>query len=232
VAPPRRLYETNFGGRSIGTGRTRKKGGGGAASTAPQIKLSSTSVAHDALVADLVGTLSVVNPEGTYVFAVLTDTDAKFVLDVGDNTRLELEATVDYDVATQHLVTIEANPDVGATITRTFTINVVAEIPDAFEVADWSLTAGDTEIDVTISSLPADGGTNITSVQYRVDGGSWVSSGGVVSFTITGLTNAVEYDVELRAVNAIGNSAASDLKSATPAAAGAEALPYFTIIFR
>lgn len=92
--------------------------------------------------------------------------------------------------------------------------------PSAFAVGDWSLadaTSGGT-LSVTISSLPANGGSAITSVQYRVDGGTWTSSGGTVSFNITGLTDDVEVDIELRAVNAVGNGAASDVKSATPTA--------------
>lgn len=191
----------------------------------PLIRLSSTSVAYDALVGDLVGTLSVSNPSGSYTFSITADPDTKFVLDGGDDTLLELEATVDYDVATSHSVTIEADNGVDTPLTRTFTITVAAVVPDAFELADWDLDTGDTEADVTINSLPADGGTNITDIEYRIDGGSWVSAGGTTSFTITGLTNDVEYDVELRAVNAIGASAASDLKSVTPSAVVLRAAP-------
>lgn len=88
--------------------------------------------------------------------------------------------------------------------------------PDAFGDSDWSLTAGDTEIDVTITSLP----TGTDDIEYRVDGGTWTSSGGTVSFTITGLTNGTEYDIEIRPVDAEGDhGAGSSIKSATPAAA-------------
>ncbi len=94
--------------------------------------------------------------------------------------------------------------------------NVDATVPDAFEVGDWSTAGDDTEIDVTINSLPGNGGSALLDVEYRLDGGSWVSSGGLVSFTITGLNNDQEYDVELRAVNVEGNGAASDVKAETP----------------
>lgn len=96
---------------------------------------------------------------------------------------------------------------------------VTTDVPDAFVDANWDLDPGDTTLEVTINSLPADNGATITEIEYRVDGGTWTSSGGVVSFSITGRTNGVEYDVELRAVNSIGAGAASDLKSATPEAA-------------
>jgi lysophospholipase L1-like esterase len=93
---------------------------------------------------------------------------------------------------------------------------VPAIVPDAFVLADWDLDPADEEADVTINSLPDDGGDTITDIEYRIDGGSWVSSGGTSSFTIVGLTNDQEYDVELRAVNGVGEGAASDVKQVTP----------------
>lgn len=92
--------------------------------------------------------------------------------------------------------------------------------PSAFSAGQWAIEdtmAGET-LSVTISSLPSNGGSAITSIEYRIDGGTWTSSGltSTGTFEITGLTNTVEYDVELRANNAIGNGAASDVKSATP----------------
>lgn len=91
-------------------------------------------------------------------------------------------------------------------------------VPDAFEAGDWSITSGDEEADVTINNLPGDGGDAIIDIEYRLDGGSWVSSSGTSSFTISDLTNDQEYDVALRAVNSIGAGAASDTKSVTPEA--------------
>lgn len=97
----------------------------------------------------------------------------------------------------------------------------VPSVPAAFEAGDWSIAPGDEEAEVTISSLPANGGASITGIEYRLDGGSWISSGGTSSFTITGLTNDQEYDVELRAINSVGAGAASDAKQVTPEASGA-----------
>jgi hypothetical protein len=89
----------------------------------------------------------------------------------------------------------------------------------AFAVGNWTLTNPATAGDllVTISSLPTSFGT-ITDIEYRLDGGAWVSSGGTGTFTISGLTDNVSYDVELRAISDFGASAAGDLKSATPTA--------------
>jgi hypothetical protein len=113
----------------------------------------------------------------------------------------------------------DASSNQSNVVADSFTTDAFA-VPDAFEVGDWSVAAGDEEADVTISSLPAANGATITDVEYRLDGGSWVSSGGTISFTITGLTNDQEYDVELRAVNSVGNGAVSDVKSVTPGDGG------------
>ena len=96
-----------------------------------------------------------------------------------------------------------------------------ATAPSAFVSGNWTATAGDTEIVVNITALPSDGGSAITALQYRLNGGTAVNftGTGTGSRTITGLTNTTAYDVEIRAVNAIGNAAWSDIKTRTPAAA-------------
>lgn len=93
-------------------------------------------------------------------------------------------------------------------------------LPDTFTVEDWSVASGDAKADVTIHTLPDDGGAAITDIEYRLDGGSWVSSGGTSSFTILGLTNDLEYEVELRAVNSVGAGEVGDPKSVTPVEEG------------
>ncbi len=119
---------------------------------------------------------------------------------------------------------VRENPSDG-TNTRTFTSNaqtvqpLPATVPSAFTSGQWTAVRGNALIAVTVSELPDDGGSDITAIQYRLDGGSWVSSSltGTGSFNITGRTNGVEYGVELRAVNAVGDGAASDVKAVTPA---------------
>ena len=79
-----------------------------------------------------------------------------------------------------------------------------------------SLTPGDRTLGVT-AELRADGDNPVTKVQYRLDGGEWKDSGGATgSFTITGLTNGTTYKVQVRAVNTIGASEASNELSGTP----------------
>jgi hypothetical protein len=91
-------------------------------------------------------------------------------------------------------------------------------VPEAFHVGDWSLAPGDEEAHVTLHALPYDGGAAISDIQYRLDDGTWASSGGTTDFTLASLTNDQRYDIELRAVNSVGAGAASDTKQVTPEA--------------
>lgn len=123
-----------------------------------------------------------------------------------------------YSVQLQ-LVTAVSGSQWSDTKTRT---PVAATAPAAFTAGQWTATAGASSIVVDITALPSNGGSAITELQYRLDGGTPVAFAGTGtgSRTITGLTPSTEYDVEIRAVNAVGNGAWSDLKSATPTAGG------------
>lgn len=100
------------------------------------------------------------------------------------------------------------------------TVYTPVGVPDAFVESDWSLadpsTSGD--LTVTISTLPYDGNSTLTDLEYRIDGGSAVSFGAAIAddYTISGLTDDVEVDIEIRAVNAVGDGEWSDVKSDTP----------------
>lgn len=81
-----------------------------------------------------------------------------------------------------------------------------------------TLTPADGALQV-VASLGTDGGAPITAVEYSLDGGEWISSGGTSgTFTISGLTNGTSYRVAVRAVNEIGPSDPSNEVSATPVA--------------
>lgn len=98
----------------------------------------------------------------------------------------------------------------------------VTDVPAAFVTGNWSAATGSgaNEIDVTISALPAANGQTITDVEYELDAsGTWVSSGGTTSFTITAAAGGTSYDIRLRAVNSNGAAAAGDSKAATSGAA-------------
>lgn len=92
--------------------------------------------------------------------------------------------------------------------------------PTAFAIGDWSVVdaSSGNEVTVTIATLPSNGGDPLDSIEYRIDGGAWVDIGGVVTgdYAITGLTNEVEIDIELRQSNSLFSSATSDVKTVTP----------------
>lgn len=100
----------------------------------------------------------------------------------------------------------------GAAEFRDWTIDasVAATVPDAFTAGDWTLASDGSE--VTISTLPDDGGSALTDLEYRVNSGSAVS----LSATTTGtyaITASEGDDVQIRAVNAVGAGAWSDTKT-------------------
>lgn len=97
-----------------------------------------------------------------------------------------------------------------------------ATAPAAFTAGQWTATAGNGQVVLNITALPSDGGSAITALQYRIGAGSAVNltGTGTGERTITGLTNGVAVDIQIRAVNAIGAAAWSDTKTRTPVAGG------------
>ena len=85
-------------------------------------------------------------------------------------------------------------------------------------------TRGNTQLSVAFSAPAFNGGLDITTYQYALSTDSYAtwttrSTGTTASpLVITGLTNGTSYQVKLRAVNALGEGAASDASTAvTPA---------------
>ena len=107
--------------------------------------------------------------------------------------------------------------------TDVVTVTPVAAVPLA--PPDFRVTEGD-ESAILSWGADDDNGAAITGYQYQQDSGAWTdiddsAPGGdnALSFTVTGLTNDVEYTFKLRAVNSIGEGGASDAVTATPTAA-------------
>jgi len=102
-------------------------------------------------------------------------------------------------------------------ISNSFTIS--ATTPAAPSIA--SITAATAQLSVAFTAPANDGGATITTYQYSLDGGAWVTraAGTTASpLVITGLTNGTTYSVRIRAVNAQGGGAASNSMSGTPVA--------------
>lgn len=102
----------------------------------------------------------------------------------------------------------------------------VQTVPAAFTAPDWSLATGSAPnaIDINVTTAPADGGSPLTALEYRVNGaGSWIalSGTGTGSRTVSMPEAGAAYAIQLRAVNAIGAGAAGDSKNATSGAAAA-----------
>lgn len=96
--------------------------------------------------------------------------------------------------------------------TRDWTVDasVAAVVPDAFTSGDWSVASGGST--VTITTLPDDGGSALTDIEYRVNSGSAVSLGETTTGTYS-ITASDGDDVEIRAVNSVGAGAWSDTKT-------------------
>ena len=111
---------------------------------------------------------------------------------------------------------------IGEWSTSSPNFNVIAStiIPSQFSPSDWSV-ADLNVIDgarITITTLPSDGGSSITDIQYQVDGSSWATLGGTTTgeYDISGLTYNTAQSIAIRIVNAIGNGTASATKNVTP----------------
>lgn len=93
-------------------------------------------------------------------------------------------------------------------------------VPSA--LAAPTLTASSTQLVASWSTPPSDGGSPVTSYDLRhsVEGAAtWTTVTGVTApRTITTLVNGTTYEIQVRAVNAIGNGAWSPSALGTPAA--------------
>lgn len=115
-----------FGARS-GIQRRRRNGSRGG----PRITISAFSVSEDAQPGSIIGVLSVVAGSGSYSFSIPAggDPDGKFAL---SGANLMSTAPFDFENATSHQVTIEAENGTDPVLSRTLIIGVsnVFEQPD------------------------------------------------------------------------------------------------------
>ena len=98
----------------------------------------------------------------------------------------------------------------------------VVQAPPSAPIAPYSLT-GDQQLSINFTP-GSNGRSQITNYKYSIDNGSTFTAfspatGAVSSVTITGLTNGQTYNIQLKAVNAIGDSPASATVTGTPESA-------------
>ena len=93
---------------------------------------------------------------------------------------------------------------------------VPATVPDA--PRNLLADGGNEQVALSWDAPEDDGGLAITDYEYRINGrGSWISIGSTrTTHTVTGLANGTAYIFQVRAVNAVGNSAPSNRAGATP----------------
>ena len=77
----------------------------------------------------------------------------------------------------------------------------------------------DEQVTLTWDAPENNGDDAVTDYEVRITGGPWTSIGSTnTTYTVTGLVNGTVYGFEVRAVNAAGSGASSNLAEATPMA--------------
>ena len=110
-----------------------------------------------------------------------------------------------------------------ASDTKTVTTTAPVAAPEPFTVPMWAVANAATGGSATfeIITVPDDGGSALTALQYRIGAGAWTAFSGTVAgfYSVGGFTDGAATNVMVRAVNAINPAADSDVKSVTTGAA-------------
>ena len=147
---------------------------------------------------------------------------------VGQRTINTGVPTTTYSVSVR---AVNANGSGASTTPASATSGLTVVVPSAFGAADWSLTdkpsATGNTVTVGFTTLPSNGGAAITDVQYQINAGSWVSIGATPTSLDVTVPATTLVDIQIRAVNSVGNGATAT-KSITPTAiAAASTTAYF-----
>jgi PKD repeat protein len=123
-------------------------------------------------------------------------------------------------VAGSYSVTVTATNTHGSSDV-TFTGTVAAVVPGA--PSGLSASRGDGKATVSFDAPTSDGGAAITGYEVSIGGGPWAplgatAQGASLTGTVEGLTNGVEVELRVRAVNAVGAGPASGPSAVRPVA--------------
>lgn len=192
-------------GLGLGLSSRSVAGGGGVAAAA--IVISNSSVAEDAAVGTDIGTFSVVNGSGTYTFSITADPDNKFDTVGANDSILETTAALDWETATSHPVTIEADNGVDPPLVRVFTINVTNVFedvtPNAFNFVDVNNADHNTiytSNTIVISGLEP--GAEVAATITAPDGGGYIKDGGSLETAATTAVNGTTFAMQIQSSGA------------------------------
>jgi hypothetical protein len=184
--------------------------------------ITGTGVVGDTLTCDGGVTTGQPTPTKTYQWknagvAISGQTASTYIVgagDVGDALTCAVAATNTQgtDSATSNTITGSAAPTAPGQVTA------------------LGATAGDTTVDLAWTAPASNGGSAITTylVEYRTPAGSGSyttfshSASTTPSITVTGLTNASQYEFRVSAVNAVGTGTPSSTATATPVSSGVD----------
>ena len=165
------------------------------------------SVAEDAEVRDVVGTVSATDTDSNnlYYLIISGNGDRKFAIAVSSG-RLIVYDSLDYEATPSYTLTVRVSDQhetMEETDTTTVTINVT-DVPEELAPGptDFSVSLADGTFTTSWSAVP---GTNNYEVQYRVggDGRRWWSAGTTtttgLTYTPSGILTCGTYDFRVRA---------------------------------
>ena len=182
--------------------------------TGARITLDDLTIAENTAQGTLVGNLDVVNGSGSYTFTLTDTAGNRFQLDGVDTSLLEAGATsTNYESATSHNITVEADNGVDAVIQRTFSI-IVTDVDDTAPTITSSNTVSVAENATLSHSLTAN-----ESVTWSIIGGADQGDFEISGSTLRWLSNGTQnfespndadtnntYIVDVRATDAATNT--------------------------
>lgn len=109
-------------------------------SSGAAISIDNASIAENSAIGSFIGNLSVRNGSGSYTFSLTDDAGGLFALDAGDDTLLEVAGALDYETATSHVITVEADNGVDAPLSQDITIVIIDVLETGDDVGALLLT--------------------------------------------------------------------------------------------